>query len=318
MSDLEGAGVAHMKDKLVTLRQAVHDGIRDGDAVVLGAGLEAAIPFAAVYELVRQQRRDLTVIAPISDGAADILIGAGCVGAVCAAWVGNVSGGLGHNYRRAVEEGMPRPITVNDYSNFSLGMALMAAAYGMPYAPVRSLLGSDILLSNPALRVVQNPLSEDDDPVVLVPPLRPDVAVLSVQRSDRYGNSHQWGSAGVTQEAALAAKRVIVLADEIVEPKVIASDPNRVLFPGFKVTAVVHEPAAQHPAPMTGIWKRDTAFFTEYHGRSRDRDGFLAWLDEWVLGLPDHAAYRAKLGVRLDELRIRGRAMAAPANFAAT
>ncbi|MBW7848970.1 MAG: CoA transferase subunit A [Rhodospirillales bacterium] len=307
-----------MIDKLATLQQAVRDGIGDGDAVVLGAGLEAAIPFAVVFELIRQGRRDLELVAPISDGAADMLFGAGCVGAVSAAWVGNVSGGLGHNYRRAVEQGVPRNVVVNDYSNFSLGMALMAAAYGMPYMPVRSLLGSDILASNPALKVLQNPLSDEADPVVLVPPLKPDVAVLAVQRADRFGNAHLWGSLGVAQEAALAADRVLVLADEIVEPGVIASDPNRVVFPGFKVSAVVHEPAAQHPSPMTGIWKRDTEFYTDYHRRSRERDGFLAWLEEWVLGVPDHAAYRAKLGSRLDDLRIRGSALAAPANFAAS
>jgi glutaconate CoA-transferase subunit A len=305
-----------MKSKQVKLSEAVAQFIKDGDRVVMGANLEAAIPFAVTFELIRQQRRNLDLIAPISDASADMLIGAGCAASITGAWVGNVSGGLGHNYRRAMEKGVPHPLKVNDFSNFSLAMALMAGAYGMPFVPVRSLLGSDIVKSNPEHRVLQNPLSEDPDPVVLVKPLVPDVAVFSVPRSDIYGNAHHWGSLGVTQEAGLAAKKVILLADEIVEPSVISSDPNRVLFPGFKVAAVVHEPASQYPAPLTGCWKRDNEFFNDYHQRSRDRDGYLAWLEEWVLSLPDHAALRAKLGERLNALRIKGQTLAAAANFA--
>ncbi len=306
-----------MPDKLLSLKDAVARSIHDGDSVVIGACLEPAIPFAATFEIIRQAKKDLNVIAPISDASSDMLIGAGCVAQVTGAWVGNVSGGLGHNYRRAVEKQNPRAIRVNDYSNFSLGMALLAGAYAMPYVPVRSLLGSDILKSNPDLRLGVNPLSADGEPVVLVAPLRPDVAVLPVQRADRYGNSHFWGSTGVSQEAAMAADRVILLAEEIVEPAVIASDPNRVVYPGFRVSAVVHEPAAQHPSPMTGLWRRDNEFFNDYHARTREREGFLAWLKEWVLDVPDHAAYRAKLGARLERLRVKETRLAAPVNFAA-
>ncbi len=305
-----------MQSKLVSLKEAVAGFIKDGDRLVIGASLEAAIPFAATFELIRQNKRQLDLIAPISDASADMLIGAGCAGSITGAWVGNVSGGLGHNYRRAMEHGLPHPLKVNDFSNFSLAMALMAGAYGMPFVPVRSLLGSDITQSNPDHKILQNPLSEDPDPVVLVKPLVPDVAIFSVPRSDVFGNAHFWGSLGVVQEAALAAKSVILLADEIVEPAVIASDPNRVIFPGFKVKAVAHEPASQYPSPMTGCWKRDNTFFNDYHQRSRDREGYLAWLEEWVLSLPDHASLRAKLGTRLDDLRIKGTALAAPANFA--
>lgn len=303
-----------MADKLASLTDAVADLIRDGDSVVIGACLEQNIPFAAVYELIRQGRRDLDCVAPISDAAADMLIGAGCCSCVTGAWVGNVSGGLGHNYRRAAEAGVPGRVTTNEYSNFSLGMALMAGAYGMPYAPVRSLLGSDIVAANPAFKCSEDPFA--GGPVVLVPPLRPGVALLPVQRADRFGNAHHWGNAGVAQEAALAADRVILLAEEIVAPEVIASDPGRVLFPGFRVAAVVHAPAGVHPAPMAGVWKRDNAFFQDYHRRSRERDGFLEWLDEWVLGVGGHDGYRAKLGARLEALRIRGEALAAPANWA--
>ncbi len=306
-----------MNTKIISTKEAIAGLVEDGDGVVMGAGLEPDIPFAAAHEIIRQGKRDLEVIAPISDACADMLIGAGCVARVTGAWVGNVSGGLGHNYRRAVEKGEPRSIAVNDYSNFSLGMALLAGAHGIPYIPTRSILGSDILKSNPRFRLAEDPFSEDARPVVLVPPLVPDVAILPVQRADAQGNCHHWGSAGVVQEAALAARRVIVLADEIVDEQIIASDPGRVPFPGFRVTAVCHEPAAVHPAPMTGRWSRDSDFFNDYHRRSREREGFLEWLGEWVLDIPDHAAYRAKLGRRLEELRIKGEAPSASVNWAA-
>ncbi|MSP67582.1 MAG: CoA transferase subunit A [Alphaproteobacteria bacterium] len=305
-----------MADRRTDLPTAIQELVRDGDSVVLGACLETAIPFAATFEIIRQEKRDLEMIAPISDGATDMLIGAGCVAHVTGAWVGNVSGGLGHNYRRAFEAGVPRALTVADHSNFSLGMALLAGAYGLPFVPIRSLLGSDIPASNPALRRIADPLNPGQE-VIAVPPLRPAVAILAVQRADAGGNAHFWGSSGLAVEAALAAERVILLADEIVPESVIASDPSRVLFPGFRTTAVVAAPAGTHPAPLTGRWRRDTDFFGDYHRQSREREGFRAWLREWVLDVGDHAGYRAKLGPRLDALRIRGEALAAPANYAA-
>ncbi len=306
-----------MTEKIVDLQAAIREHLHAGDKVVLGACLEPDIPFAATYEIIRQGIRDLGVIAPISDASTDMLIGAGCCGEVIGAWVGNVSGGLGHNTRRAYETGSPHKLRVQDHSNLSLGMALMAGAYGMPYAPLRSILGSDILRSNPAFRLAENPFAAAGEAIVLVPPLTPDVTVLPVQRADRFGNNHHWGSRGLVVESALASEKVILLADEIVAPEVIASDPSRVLVPGYLVTAVCHVPAGQHPAPMTGRWRRDNDFFNAYHRRSRSRQGFLDWLEEWVLALPDHGTYREKLGAGLDALRIRGRALAAATNFAA-
>ena len=303
-------------NKLCDLASAIAELVHNGDSVVLGACLEGNIPFCATHELIRQCKRDLNMIAPISDASTDVLIGAGCVAAITGAWVGSVSGGLGHNYRRAAERALPHPIEIHDYSNFTLGAALMAGAYGMPYMPVRSILGSDILQSNPAFKQTTNPFVAGHEPIVLVPPLNADVAILAVQRSDRAGNCHLWGSTGVTTEAAIGATRVIVVADEIVDAEVIASDPNRVPFPGWEVTAICHVPGGCHPSPMAGRWRRDNTFFNDYHLRSREPDGFQAWLNEWVLDLPDHAAYRAKLGGQLEALRIKGWAPAAPANYA--
>jgi len=305
-----------MTDKRVSLQQAVAEQIHDGDSVVLGACLEPMIPFAVSYEIVRQHKKHLNIIAPISDISTDILIGAGAVDTITGAWVGNVSEGLGHNYRRALEHNIPHPVTLVDHSNFSLGMALLAAAYGMPFAPNRSLLGSDILTSNPQFKVMNNPLTEAEEPIVMIPPLAPDIAVLPVQRADRHGGTHFWGNTGLLQEAALASAKILVLAEEIVPVEVIRSDPNRILFPDFQVCAVVEVCAATHPSPMTGVWQRDTAFFRAYHQRSRSREGFLDWLQEWVLDIPDHNAYRTSLGQQLEALRIQDQLLSEPVNFA--
>jgi glutaconate CoA-transferase subunit A len=305
-----------MQEKLMDLKEAVGSFVKDGDSIVLGAALENAIPFAATHELIRQGFTGLNMIAPISDMSTDMLIGAGCCNEITGAWVGNVSAGLGHNYRRATEKGIPHRVKVNDYSNFTLGMALFGGAYGLPYIAVKSLLGSDIPKSNPLLKLADNPFSEGKDPVVLVPALKPDVAFLSMQRADRFGNAHYWGSYGLTQESSIAAEKIIVLADEIVAPEVIASDPSRVVIPGFGVNAVCHIPAACHPSPLIGCWTRDNEFFHEYHKLTRDAEGFQAWIKEWVLDIPDHAAYRAKLGERLETFRIHGQALSAPANYA--
>ena len=300
----------------MSVQEAIATFVQDGASIVLGAALENAIPFAATHELIRQGRRGLHMIAPISDISTDMLIGAGCVTQVTGAWVGNVSGGMGHNYRRAMERGVPHPIKLYDYSNFSIGMAFFAGAYGLPYIPVKTILGSDIIKSNPHIKQAENPFSEQGEPVALVPALKPDVAFLVVQRSDRYGNSHIWGSTGLTQEASIAAEKIIVLADEIVNQDVIASDPSRVLIPGFGVNAVCHVPAACHPSPLIGRWKRDNAFFHHYHKETREPAAFERWCDEWVRDLADHEAYRVKLGGELEELRILGDAPSAPANYA--
>src|SRR5579871_3032883 len=145
-------------NKLMSLREAIERFVPDGASVALGLALEALIPFAAGHEIMRQRRRDLTLIGPISDVLFDQLIGAGCVEKVQAAWVGNVSEGLAHCYRRATEKGIPHSITVQDHSNFSIGLALLAASLGSPYIPTRSLLGSDIARQNPSFRQERSPL----------------------------------------------------------------------------------------------------------------------------------------------------------------
>jgi glutaconate CoA-transferase subunit A len=209
---------------------------------------------------------------------------------------------------------VPRPIEIRDHSNFSIALALHAAALGAPFIPAHTLLGSDIAANAPDLIVAPSPL--DGAPLLLVPALSPDVAIVNVQRADAEGNAHAWGNLGISQEAALAARRVIVVAEEIVAPEVIRSDPNRVLVPGFKVAAVVHAPGGAHPSPVQGYYNRDHAFFHEYHTATRTHAGMQAWLDEWVYGLADRAAYLARLGQqRWQALAPRRSLLAAPVDY---
>lgn len=298
----------------MTMSEAIERFVPDGSSVALGLALEPLIPFAAGHEIIRQGLRDLTLIGPISDILFDELIGAGCVSRIIAAWVGNVSEGLGYNYRRATEKGLPHPITVEDHSNYSIALALLAGELGVPYIPMRSLLGSDIARDHPTIRPHESPL--DGTPTLLVPALRPDVAIIHVQRADALGRAHVWGGLGICEEAALAAQGVIYTAEEIVPAEVILSDPNRVLAPGKKTLAVVHAPGGAHPSPAQGYYNRDHAYFAEYHERSRTPEAFAAWLQEQVLDMPNRAAYLERLGAeRWRALAIQHPALAAPVDY---
>ncbi len=300
--------------KLTSMAEAISRYVPDGASVAIGLALEALIPHAAAHEIIRQRRQRLTLIGPISDILFDQLIGAGCVEKIQAAWVGNVSEGLAHCYRRATERGIPRPLVTESHSNFSIGLALFAAGMGSPYIPTFSLLGSDIPRHNHHLRVGTSPF--DGSPVLLVPAIQPDVAILHAQRSDEEGNAHLWGNLGIAQEAWLAARDVILVAEEIVDRAVITSDPNRVPGPFFKVRAVVHEPGGAHPAPVQGYYNRDHAFYHEYHTATRTIEGYQAWLEKWVLGVPDRVAYLEKLGEpRRQSLEIKEHRYAAPVDY---
>lgn len=304
-----------METKLYPLSEAVALTVRPGDRVVMGAALESLIPFAAGCEIVRQGIGDLSLVGPISDVLFDLLIGAGCVASVEAAWVGNVMMGSGYNFRRAVEQGVPRTVEVTEHSNFTLQTALKAGAHGLPSMPTRTALGSTLLERNPGLRLTVCPFTGES--LVSVRALRPDVAILHVQRADAQGNAHLWGNLGVTQEAALAADRVMLTAEEIVPPHVIASDPNRTVIPGFLVSAVAEARWGSHPSPCQGYANRDHEFYREYHQTSRTREGFNAWLQAHVLDLEGHGAYVARMAENgvLDRIRVRESAPSAPAEF---
>jgi len=242
---------------------------------------QALVPFAFGHELMRQEKRNLTSIGPISDIPFDHLIGAGCAERVIAAWVGNVSAGLTHCYRRAAEEGVPRSIEVREHSNLSLGLALMVAGVGSPFIPTKTTHGSDISRTNPYLVVGDNPL-EPGEPVVFVRALVPDVVVFHVQKADREGHAHVWGNLGIARERALAARAVILTAEELARVEELTADPNRILIPAHKVVAVVEYPGGADPSPVPGYRDRDHEAFHAYHEAARTQGG------EGILGAGDH------------------------------
>jgi glutaconate CoA-transferase subunit A len=308
------ANLESRTSKLLSMHDAIAAHVPNGSMVLLGAQLEPMIPFAAGHELIRQSRRDLTLVGPISDILFDQMIGAGCVARTMAAWIGNVSAGVGYCFRRAVEKNIPRPLATVDYSNITFALGLHAGAMGVPFMPTYSTMGSDLPIKNGNLREFNSPVNEEK--LIAVRALRPDVAIIHVQRADAFGNTHLWGSLGVAVDGARAARKVIVVAEEIVAPEVIASDPNRTLIPGFLVAAVVHEPWGAHPSPVQGCYGRDHAFFSQYHEQSRALQDFEQWLQRWVLGVKDRKEYMNLLGGgRVESLGVKQHALSAPADF---
>ena len=323
--------------KVCTMREAIAELIPDHASVALGLQLEQMIPFAAGHEIIRQKKRDLRLIGPISDILFDQMIGAGCVEQVIAAWVGNVMMGSAYNFRRAVEhDGMK----VCNMTNFTVALALQAGAMGVPFLPTKTALGSDITKGNEFFAEIESPFATEQKPRgdgrprlskpnearqtepintekwLAVRALNPDVTIVHVQRADREGNAHCWGSFGVMLEGVRAAKRVIVVAEEIVEPEVIASDPNRTAIPGFLVNAVVKCRYGAHPSPVQGYYKRDDAFFRQYHEQTKTKSDSDAWLERWVYGASDRAAYINQLGAcRCEGLAVKEHAYAAQTDF---
>ena len=297
--------------KLTGLPEAVSSLVPDGSAVALGTAQETLIPFAAGHEIIRQRKRGLTLIGPISDILFDQIIGAGCVNKIRAAWVGNVITGSGYNFRRAVESGR---ITIEDHSILTLVTAFTAGKMGMPFMPTGTALGSDLYQTNPNLKTMACPFTGRK--LTAVRAIKPDVTIIHAQRSDEYGNAHVWGNMGITREACLASRSVIVTAEEIVAPEVINSDPNRVVTPGFRVAAVVHAPWGAHPSPAPGHYNRDHRAFLEYRDASRTEEAFRLWLKKWVDDIRIPADYRRLLGKdRLRELVLKQHLFSEPVDY---
>ncbi|WP_233204208.1 CoA transferase subunit A [Halegenticoccus soli] len=278
------------REKRASMSEAI-ERIQPGDSVALGLALEHAIPFAAGHELIRQNTDELTLIGPISDILFDQLIGAGLVDRVRAAWVGNVSAGTGYRFREAVESGS---LAVENHSNLSIALALQAGAMGVPYLPTRSLLGSDVFDESDLFVEAEDPFSGDR--LALVPAIRPDWTVVHVQRANAYGDAHFWGNAGAMNPAVGAAENVIVVAEELVDPEVIKSDPSRVAITREQVAAVVECPYGAHPSPLTGRYNRDNEYYLRYHRSTDTRAAFDEWADKWVRGVDGRAGYLDVLG----------------------
>jgi glutaconate CoA-transferase, subunit A len=303
-----------MAPKIFLMKEAITRFVEDGDLVVMGTALEAAIPFSAGHEIIRQGKKDLTLVGPISDILFDQVIGSGGIKKVVAAWVGNVIMGVGYNMRRAVETEVPRKIEVEDHTNFTISLSLHAGGLGIPFIPTKSLLGTGMMTGANPFKEMACPFTQEK--LALVPALKPDVAIVQAQRADEEGNTHFWGGIGVTKEAALAAKKVIVVVEEVVSKAVIRRDPNRTLIPGFLVSAVVPEPWGAHPSPIQGYYNRDHEIYIDYHKQSRAREGYVQWLGKWVLGVKDRQEYLKLLGEdRMRSLMVKRHRKSAPVDY---
>lgn len=294
------------------MHDAIAEFVLDGSAVAMGLQLEQMIPFAAGHEIIRQKKRDLRLIGPISDCLFDQIIGAGCVKDVVAAWVGNVMMGQAYNFRRAAETG---EIRVFNVTNFTIALGLQAGAMGVPFLPTRTAMGSDVPKGNHFFYQIISPF-EPKETLFAVRAIVPDVTIVHVQRADEEGNAHCWGNLGVMQEAVRAAKKVVVVAEEVVSREVIASDPNRTVIPGFLVSAVVPEPFGAHPSPVQGHYSRDNEFFRTYHAETKAADDYAQWKAKWVDGVRNRKEYLEQLGSeRVDALQVKKHAYSAPADF---
>jgi glutaconate CoA-transferase subunit A len=280
--------------KVATMQEAVRALVHDGDTVAI-EGFTHLINFAAGHEIIRQRRRGLTLARMTPDVIYDQMIGAGVASKLIFSWMGNPGVGNLHAVRRRIEHADPEPLEIEEYSHFGMVSRYMAGAANLPFFPIRSYYESDIPKVNPKIVPMTSPY-EDATEVYVVPALQPDVAIVSAQRADAEGDTQIWGLLGCQKEVAFAAKRVIVVVEEIVEEATIRRDPNRTLIPGAIVDAVVEEPFGCHPSFAQGYYDRDNRFYLEWDAIAKDPETLAAWLDEWVYGLENHRAYVEKFG----------------------
>jgi glutaconate CoA-transferase subunit A len=280
-------------NKLVSMGQAVATYVSDSSSVAI-EGFTGFICFAAGHEIIRQRRRNLTLIRMTPDLIYDQMIAAGTASKLIFSYMGNPGVGSLYCIRRAVEKAIPCPLELEEYSHYGLVGRFAAGASRLPLFALRSYIGSDMLTANPLIKLIDDPYGTGK--IAVVPPLNPDVAILHAQRADAKGNTQLWGLLGMQKEIAFASKHVIVVVEEVVDESVIRADPNRTLIPGLIVDAVVHEPYGAHPSYVQGYYDRDNESYLAWDKLSQDHAAVLGWLDEWVYGLENHAAYVRKYG----------------------
>lgn len=298
--------------KVVPMSEAVARLVADGDSVAI-EGFTHLICHAAGHELIRQRRRNLTLCRLTPDVIGDQLAAAGVIARLVFSWMGNPGAGSLHALRRRIERADPEPLEIEEYSHFGMVARYTAGAAGLPFFPLRSYSGSDLPAANPRIVPLPDPYGGQD--LYAVPALNPDVAIIHVQRATAEGDAQAWGLVGCQKEAAFAARRVIVVCEEVVPESVVRADPNRTLIPGVIVDAVVEAPGGCHPSFAQGYYDRDNRFYLDWEAISRDPAAVAAWLDEWVYGLADHREYRARLGAERWAALAPGEAWSAPVNY---
>ena len=279
--------------KFLDLASAVEEMVHDGDVLAM-EGFTHLIPFAAGHEIIRQKRRDLTLIRMTPDLIYDQMIGMGCASKLIFSWGGNPGVGSTHRIRDAVENQWPRPLAIEEHSHAAMANAYEAGAANLPFAMLRGYIGVDLPKVNPQIRKITCPYTGEE--LATVPAIRPDVGVIHAQRADREGNVLLEGLTGCQKEVVLASKRTIVTVEEVVDD-LRASSPNSVILPSWTVGAVVVVPGGSHPSYAHGYYKRDNSFYIAWDKVSRERDTFLAWMEENVMSKgPDAFAVHANGG----------------------
>ncbi len=288
--------------KLISLNEAIGKYVTDGDTVY-AAGFTHLIPFAAGHEIIRLKKRDLVLARATPDLIYDQMVAAGCARKVIFSYMGNPGVGSLRIVRSAIEQGK---LEWEEYSHFGMITRLQAGASGLPFLPMNQTGATDLEKSNPQIKRIPDPYGGKD--VIVVPALNPDVAIVHVQRADANGNAHLWGIIGEQKEAAFAAKKVILTAEEIVDESVIRSDPNRTMIPSNIVDAVCHVPYACHPSYAQGYYDRDNEFYLAWDKISESADSVKSYLDEWVYCVKDREDYWQKLGPKTHErLKVKER-----------
>lgn len=261
------------------LSEAIRTNVKDGDVIAM-EGFTHLIPFAAGHEIIRQKKKRLSLIRMTPDLIYDQLIGMGCAERMTFSWGGNPGVGSLHRFRDAYQNGWPNKIEIVEHSHAAMANAYDAAAAGLPFAVFRGYRGAELPRVNPAIKDVICPYTGEK--LATVPALQLDVAIIHAQKADRKGNVLLEGIVGVQKEAILAAKRSVVTVEEIVD-ELHAPSPNSVILPSWTVKAIAAVPGGAHPSYTHGYYKRDNAFYKAWDEIARDRDTFLAWMQENVL-----------------------------------
>jgi glutaconate CoA-transferase subunit A len=263
---------------IVSLTEGIAELVHDGDVVAL-EGFTHLIPFAAGHEIIRQGRRDLTLVRMTPDVVYDQLIGMGCAHRLVFSWAGNPGVGSLHRFRDAVQNEWPARLELEEHSHAGMANRYVAGASGLPFAVLRGYTGTDLPRHTPDIRTISCPFT--GELLTAVPALRPDVTVVHAQRADRAGNVQLWGITGVQKEAVLAAHRSLVTVEEIVDR--LEPVPGQVVLPGWVVGAVAEVPGGAHPSYAQGYSVRDNDFYLGWDEISRDRDTFRRWMERHVL-----------------------------------
>ena len=265
--------------RFCSLPEAIAAAVADGDTVAM-EGFTHLIPFAAGHEVIRQGRRDLTLIRMTPDLLYDQMIGAGCASRLVFSWGGNPGVGSLHRLRDAVENDWPRPLALEEHSHGAMANAYAAGAAGLPVAVFRGYQGTQLADVNPHIRSVTCPFTGET--LAAVPALRPDVAVIHAQKADREGNVMIEGILGVQKEAVLGSARAVVTVEEVVD-RFAGSHPNACIFPHWTVAAIAVVPGGAFPSYAQGYYRRSNAFYRSWDGISRERETFQSWLERDVM-----------------------------------